>query len=70
MDGVTNDVERSNEMVSFIIVTTYFWLPAFIGHYDLGLASFSVIHSARGVGSQGSRGGKIEGDAFPERSYS
>jgi hypothetical protein len=27
MDGVTNDVERSNEMVSFIILTAINWLP-------------------------------------------
>ena len=33
MDGVTNDVERSNEMVSFIVVSTaYFSLAAFTGH--------------------------------------
>jgi len=31
MDGVTNDVERSNEMVSVTIVpTAYYWLVAFM----------------------------------------
>jgi hypothetical protein len=50
MDGVTNDVERSNEMVSFIILTAISWLPSLFAN-DCELATFTGGHSARGIRS-------------------
>jgi hypothetical protein len=35
MDGVTNDVERSNEMVSFILINTGYYILAIFGSHVL-----------------------------------
>jgi hypothetical protein len=44
MDGVTNDVERSNEMVGVTNVTTvYYWLVAFSGHEILSSHFFFQV---------------------------
>jgi hypothetical protein len=52
MDGVTNDVERSNELVSVTIVTAVFYCSvAFSGRDILSLHFFPGVHPARGVRS-------------------
>lgn len=45
MEGVTNDVERSNEMVSVTVVTTeyYYWSVAFSGHEILSSHFFFQV---------------------------
>jgi hypothetical protein len=54
MDGVTNDVERSNELVSVTIVTAVFYCSVaffFFGRDILSSHFFPGVHPARGVRS-------------------